>query len=183
MPLSGLSDEELMARYQLGSEQAFSVLYDRHSPKVYAFIKKRVLNQERAAEVFQEVFVKLHRSKHLYNTTLPYLPWLFSVTRTVVLDSVKSQKKISAEVLEADFDHYEGEKNENQVLDLSPHLAVLPPVQREVIELRYVNEKTFEEIASILETSPVNARQLLSRGIKRLKELVFEGESHERRRK
>ncbi len=184
MPLRNLSDEELMARYQLGSEDAFSLLYGRHASKVYGFVRKRIAEPEFAAEVFQEVFVKLHRSKHLYNNTLPYLPWLFSVSRSVVLDALKAKKKLLPEVHGHDLDKFETrELSEATGFDLQPHLAGLPSAQRSAVELRYVNEKTFEEIASVLNTSPVNVRQLISRGVKRLKELVSEGESHERQRK
>ncbi len=184
MPLRNLSDEELLARYQLGSEEAFSMLYERHSSKVYGFVRKRISEPEIADEVFQEVFVKLHRSKHLYNSTLPYLPWLFSISRSVVLDSVKARKKLSSEIQGYDLDKFETlERRESSRYDLQPHLVELPPAQRDAVEMRYVSEKTFEEIATALRTSPVNVRQLISRGIKRLKELVSEGDSHERRRK
>lgn len=180
MRLTDLTDEDLMSRYQLGSEEAFSILYDRHASKVFGYIRRKISNPEKAAEVFQEVFVKMHKSKHLYNPTLPYLPWLFSVTRSVVFDSLRSELR-SVPMDDSNVDQL-AQEIRVEVPTLEPQLAELPSAQRIALQMRYVDESTFEEIAAVLKTSPVNARQLISRGLKRLKELVLEGESHERRK-
>lgn len=177
MPLTSLTDEELMARYQLGSEEAFALLYQRHSSKVYGFVKKKVKPAEKAAEVFQEVFVKMHKSKHLYNSTLPYLPWLFSISRSVILDSMRIDRRALHVVSDVDLDQLS--KDDQPAvggLSLEPQLAQLQGAQRDALHLRYVDDKTFEEIAVILNTSSVNARKLISRGIAKLKNLVGEGE-------
>lgn len=182
MRLTELSDEELMSRYQLGSEEAFAVLYERHAGKVFSFVRRRFQKQERAAEVFQEIFVKMHKSKHLYNKTLPYLPWLFSVSRSVVFDGLRADERRGDEVVTRDLEAIPIEASHSADLpSLEAQLAELPSAQRIAVQMRYVDESTFEEIAAVLKTSPVNARQLISRGLKRLKELVIEGESHERR--
>ena len=183
MQLSGLSDEDLMAKYQLGSEEAFAVLYTRHSSKVFSFVRKRVFDQEKASEIFQEVFVKMHRSKHLYNRTLPYLPWLFSISKSVVLDSMRSESRRIQELKGQDLDAIAPEEKAiENLFEIEPHLALLPTSQKHALELRYLDEQTFEEIAEVLKTSPINARKLISRGLKRLKELIVEGESHERQK-
>lgn len=182
MQLSEKTDEDLMSEYQLGSENAFSVLYARHSGKVLAFIRKRIKDTQKVSEVYQEVFVKMHKSKHLYNRTLPYLPWLFSISRSVVLDSLRLDSRRIIETTEKDFENFAPHEKSPNLIELEPHLASLNSTQRIALEMRYVDEKTFEEIASILKTSPVNVRQLISRGLKRLRELVVEGESHERRK-
>ena len=95
MRRNDLSDEELMIMYQSGSEEAFQTLYRRHSDKIYGFIRRRVWNSERTAEIYQEVFLKMHRSKHLYNKLLPALPWIFSVARSVLVDGLREDKKAS----------------------------------------------------------------------------------------
>lgn len=183
MRLTELTDEDLMCRYQLGSEEAFAVLYERHAAKVFGYVRRRFPNQERASDVFQEVFVKLHKAKHLYNKTLPYLPWLFSVTRSVVLDGLRIDKRRSVDLVDKDIDQVVAEQaHTSELSSFEPQLAKLPSAQRAAVQMRYVDENTFEEIATVLKTSPVNARQLISRGLKRLKELVTEGESHERRK-
>lgn len=165
-----------MVLYKNGAEQAFKILYARHAGKIFGFIKKRIKNEEKARDIFQEVFSKIHRSKHLYNNTLPALPWIFTVTRTTLLDSLRKDKNAKNEV-EIDFDTLPAEEKNfetSAVNELVPELSKLSATQRAAIELRYVEEKTFEEIAKELKTSELNVRQIISRGIKRIKELVGE---------
>lgn len=168
------SDEELMASYQNGSAVAFDVLFERHSGRVFGFLSKRLFNKKEAEDLLQEVFFKLHRSKHLYNATLPFSPWLFSVTRSVLLDFAKKRNLEDA----TETEKLEGllttelKLLETQGPDLGNVLESLPQAQRHAVSLRIYDEKTFEEIAARLSTSPENARQLFSRGIKRLREAL-----------
>ncbi|MCE3009154.1 MAG: sigma-70 family RNA polymerase sigma factor [Proteobacteria bacterium] len=166
------SDEKLMESYQMGSEAAFDILFQRHSGRVFGFLARRVTLKNAAEDLLQEVFFKLHRSKHLYNSTLPFSPWLFSVTRSVLLDFAKKKNledpsdiqyfdKIASEI--------SPEENDGR---LNKALEVLPLAQRQVVSQRVYDEQTFEEIATRLSTSPDNARQLFSRGVKKLREAL-----------
>ncbi|HVK60441.1 MAG TPA: RNA polymerase sigma factor [Bdellovibrionales bacterium] len=170
------TDEELMALYQDGSEEAFKALYSRHSGKILGYLESRVRSHEKAMDLFQEVFVKIHRSKHLYNRLLPVLPWIFSVTHSVLVDG-KRRTDRKKEVFNFDFDQLSAaEITESKLASVAPMLAQLPANQSAALELRYLDEKTFEEIADTLKTSPLNVRQIISRGVKNLKRLVSEGE-------
>lgn len=170
------TDEQLMKLYQNGDEEAFKVLYGRHSSKIYGFLKKRLNDNEKVAEVYQEVFIKIHKSKHLYNDSLPALAWIFTISRTVMIDELRRNSKIQT-VDNYDLDKIpdELEKTVPQFELASDALEYLPQQQKMAIEMRYINEQTFEQIAETLKVSPTNARQIISRGIKRLKELVSEG--------
>lgn len=163
------SDEELMQNYQSGNQLAFEVLFERHSGKVLGFLSKRLMKKREAEDLLQEVFFKLHRSKHLYNSTLPFSPWLFSITRSVLLDFAK-KKNLEDPVDVNEFDKMGSTANSSEFeLDLEGLVSTLPATQSEALGLRIYDEKTFEEIAERLSTSPENARQLVSRGIKKIK--------------
>jgi len=161
--------------YQNGNENAFRILYDRHSAKIYGYLKKRIKKVEEVNDIFQEVFIKIHRSKHLYNKSWPVLPWLYTVTKSVMLDQFKKNKN---------YKYTEDIKLENMAavaLPLTDHLSEatnvmqhLPLSQKTAIQMRYIDENTFAEIAKSLKTTPTNVRQILSRGIKRLKQLISE---------
>ncbi len=87
---------------------------------------------------------------------------LEEVTEPEVLDSIAAP---------------EVENNANRPIDLDS----LVPLQKVAIELRYSEEKSFEEIATALRTSPSNARQLVSRGVRALRTLLAgsEGKTHD----
>jgi len=172
---SDQTDEELMGLYQEGSEEAFKALYARHSGKVFGYLKSRAHSEQEATELFQEVFVKIHRSKHLYNRSLPVLPWIFSVTHSVLIDGKRKVER-KKEVYGFDFDQLPASDREDRLASVTPLIQGLPDNQQVALQMRYLDEKTFEEIAERLETSPMNVRQIISRGVKHLKRLVKEGD-------
>lgn len=177
--LEDQSDEELMEMYRMEKDQtssklAFEILFKRHSGRVSGYLKKRLSNSKEAQDLVQEVFLKLHRSRHQYNSSLPFSPWLFSITRSVWLDGIKKRKIeqiTDNEILEKIVAPSQMLENSSLELDISV-LKELPVTQKEAVSLRVIDESTFEEIALKLSTSPENARQLVSRGLKKLKLLL-----------
>lgn len=167
--LKSKSDEELMETYRLGSAAAFDILFQRHSPRVFGYLSKRLVQKKEAEDLLQEVFFKLHRSKHLYNSPLPFSPWMFSIARSVLLDFAK-KRNLEDPVDTSDFDQIPATDPQAPKTDFSETLGALPQQQRQAVSLKVYDEQTFEEIAIRLSTSPENARQLVSRGIKKLRQ-------------
>ena len=172
------SDEDLMELYKLGNSMAFDFLFQRHSGQVLGYLKRRVSKDKDAQDILQDIFLKLHRSKHQYDRSLPFLPWLFSITRSVWLDSLK--KKNLEYVTESEvIENMMNASNANPVtfqtdssgLDLKI-LNQLPATQKKAVSMRVIDDATFDEIGLKLSTSPENARQLVSRGLKGLRDLL-----------
>ncbi len=158
-----------MQSYQLGASAAFDILFQRHSKRVFGFLSKRLSQKNEAEDLLQEVFFKLHRSKHLYNTTLPFTPWLFSITRSVFLDFAK-KKNLEDSVDVNEFDKIPNYESQIPQRDLSDLVTSLPQAQNQAVSLRIYDDKTFDEIALRLSTTPENARQLFSRGLKKIRQ-------------
>ncbi len=177
MRIEELTDEELMLKYQKGDAEAFLVLYARLSSKVYGYLIAKVRNREKANDILQEVFVKIHKTKHLYSKEFKLLPWVFTMTKHLVIDDIRKNKN---EKLQVDIQNLELASEQQDTLkndlieDLKPALRGIAPNQRVAIEMRYYDEKSFDEIAKILDTNSENVRQLISRGIKRVKEILGE---------
>lgn len=165
------SDEELMRAYQKGEEEAFTILYRRHSPKIYGFIRKKLSDERAAEDVFQATFLKLHTSRQQYNQEFLFLPWLFTICRTTIVDSFRKQARTkeiaNIEVIEASGEIEKDEKYESEYS--LPNLEILPTNQRQALELRYTNDLSFNQIAERLQTTPANIRQLVSRAIRKLR--------------
>lgn len=177
-PLNDQTDEQLMKLYQNGDDAAFEAIYERHSSKVYRFLRKRIGNKEKVAEIYQEVFIKIHKSKALYNDSFPVLPWIFTITNSVMIDELRKEKIVKTVGIETieDMAVASSASFGNDALGM---LKQLPDVQRQALEMRYINDHTFEQIAAQLKIQPSNARQVISRGIKRLRELVKDGSGDE----
>lgn len=171
--LTNKEDEDLMLLYQNGSVLAFNEIYNRHSCRIYSFLYKKTSKQIVAEELTQEVFLKLHRSKALYNRSLPFSPWLFSISRSVFLDFLKKKSLEQSTPPEdlnriADQDMNSNLNISQLSIDLSA-LKILPDTQEKVVSMRIIDEATFNEIASKLNTTPENARQIFSRAIRKIR--------------
>ena len=168
--LTLLSDEDLMAHYQAGNDKAFEALYQRHSGRVLVFLSRRT-NPQNARDLLQETFLKLHKARHQYSAQYPFLPWLFTITRNALVDFVRlSETKLAqASLAEIAVPVKPDTEAKATAGDLRPALTALPETQRRAIELRYLQDWSFEKIAADMETTPLNVRQLVSRGIKKLR--------------
>lgn len=165
-----LSDEELMVLYQSGEQAAFNELYNRYSNRVYGFLRKRMRDPHSVNDLFQGVFLKLHRSKDLFNPTFMFAPWLFTIVRTTLLDWQKDHKN---HVKTSEWTDTEMAQNQEEQQP-RPDISSLPESQRLAVEMRYFDELSFEEIAAKLNTTSGNVRQLVSRGLKNLKSVFGE---------
>lgn len=176
------TDEQLMELYQKGDAAAFELIYQRFASRILGFLRQKTGSDRKAQDLTQEVFLKLHRSRDQYNQMLPLAPWIFSISRSVFLDSVKKKTREDLTAPE-EFDQIEDPKAEMDSGSLSEEsskaLNTLPESQKQAVSLRVLDEATFEEIAERLSTSPENARQLFSRGMKKLKSSLSGKESNE----
>jgi len=163
-----LSDEELMTLFQNGDVASFEILYNRYSSRVFSYLSKRV-DSGAAPDLLQEIFFKLHNNRHQYSNQYPFLPWLFAMTRNAVVDFVRLKENKIREKSDALPELSISDAETTWSGDLALALESLPAQQKRAIELRYQSDWTFEQIACEMKTSPVNIRQIISRGIRKLR--------------
>lgn len=160
MSLDTRPDQDLVALYRSGNEQALEVLIRRHQKRLFVHIYSKVQDAELADDLFQESFIKIIRSlrKANYKEEGKFLPWALRVAGNTVLDHFRREarsKEVRPEGEFTVFDTY-GERDisiEEQLVqeqikeDLHHLVAQLPEDQRRVLELRIFCEYTFKEIA------------------------------------
>lgn len=166
-----------MVLYQNGNQDAFECLYQRHSGRIFAYLKSKTSIQI-AQELLQEVFLKMHRSRNQYASKYPFLPWVFTIARSTLLDFFKkSETKLDTATLSSNTILDRLSENVETITttsrrDLTAALRALPFQQKQAIELRYLSDWSFEKIAEEMKTTPENTRQIVSRGIKKIRSLV-----------
>ena len=167
-----LSDEELMELYQSSDYLAFEMLYQRHSGRIYNYLIGKV-GPEVGQELLQDTFTRIHKSRDKYNSQFPFLPWIFTIVRNLLRDYYKkaeTQMVTSSVGLEALALEPSGEwTGLSSFHQLEVSLESLPENQQRALRLRYLDDWTFEKIAEEIDTSPQNVRQLISRGLKKIK--------------
>lgn len=165
-----MSDEELMLRYQRGDVAAFEALYSRFSPRLLGYLRNRCQRPLEREEVFQEVLLKLHRSRELYQERFPFLAWLFTIARSVLTDHFR---RWGREVASSSMDV---EAVGNSFAPAEPSREIpweeISPQDRKLLEDRIVLEKSFQEIAERLGLSEVGVRKRLSRALQNLRKKI-----------
>ena len=163
-----LSDEELMRSYVTGDSLAFEKLFQRLSPKVYGFLRSRLQNQEDIDEIFQKIFMKFHASRTSYDPKYPVLQWLFVITKSALLDHLKSGKRKEKLKEKASLSQNDPAPSLSNCMD-ETMLQTLSPEAQEVVKLRVIDELDFAEIALRLGKNEVSLRKILSRSLRKLK--------------
>jgi len=162
-----------MEQYRQGSYEAFDRLYDLHADTLYGYLIGRLKDRALADDVFQGTWVKLHQKRSQYRFPLPFKPWLFVLCRNVMLDALRKNKREAIRVSRVQSEPVDAPSTEGlsslSLVDALPALGELPPLQRQALELRFSEDLAFDEIARALGTSDVNVRQLVSRGIRQLR--------------
>lgn len=175
--LASKTDEQLMVLYQQGEYAAFDELYFRHSGRVYAFLKSKVSRPGEAEDLLQQAFLKLHQHRSSYDATLPFLPWIFSITRNAVVDHLRKHKPTAMEqeklISIADRrENSETGKKDESLPSWQEVMKLLPEEQQRLIQLRYEEGLSFEEIARLSGVNESSARKRLSRTIQGLRKMI-----------
>ncbi|MDH5752391.1 MAG: sigma-70 family RNA polymerase sigma factor, partial [Deltaproteobacteria bacterium] len=131
-------------------------------------------DQDEAEDVFQQVFLKLHRYRHRYRSEVPFLPWLFTITRNAMIDHIRRGKMDrcragdSEAILESLAAPAEEGADPGEIL---AQMTSLSEKQRQVLEMRFQQGWDFEEIAGYFQTSAVNARKMVSRAMAAIRKM------------
>lgn len=94
-PYSNLEDSKLMKLYLDEDHLAFNVIYYRYKDQVYSYLNKRLIDKQHIDDIFQNIFIKFHNSKKLYNFKYPLLQWIYIISRSEFLDYLKKKKNKS----------------------------------------------------------------------------------------
>jgi len=165
--LKNLADEALMHAYALGDAEAFAVLYERHHRKVYGYVRGRFGATTEAHDIFQECFLKVHRFRSTYDRAFPFLPWLFTICRNVIVDHMRKKARLNEERLDAAREPQVEPGIEPQ--PLTEALEGLAPKEAHVLRLHYVEGFSFNEVARHLKIEPAGARKISSRAVQKLR--------------
>lgn len=183
-------DEQLIADALKGDQKAYTILVEKHKAAIFHIINKIVRNKEAAADLVQETFMKAFSSLASYRSEYRFSTWLYKIAANASIDHLR-KRRIQALSLDRPMDTGDGTL-EFEVPDYSYHpeqdlvrkqqrisideaIASLPDKYREVIIYRHKDDKSYEEIADLLDI-PVGtvkarifrARELLKKKLKNI---------------
>lgn len=137
-----------MVRYQQGDAAAVDELVRRLSPRLMRFFAATEPTGERE-DLFQDCWIRIHRSRHSYRPGEPLLPWVFAVARYTRLDGFRRRRRRESREMAVDVlpevpsaaPERSGDENFDRLL------RQLPESQREVIVMLKVSGMSLEDVA------------------------------------
>ena len=142
-----------MQAAQAGDREAFESLLRGILPKLRSHVFGRLGGHEQAEDVGQNVLLSIHRSRHTFNPSRPFKPWLNAVMRNAVIDALRARRN---EWRLQTFDENEVPADEGEIPlesetisgELESALSRLPEAQREAVELLHIEELSVREAAT-----------------------------------
>ena len=155
------TDEELVALYATGKDEAFDALLERYKDRLFSYILYQVRNADVAEDIFQETFVKVVITIRdgRYTESGKFFSWVTRIAHNLVIDFFRREKgENTVSTDESEVDILNNVKlaerctqtamdSEQTFIDLQHLIEKLPQEQREVVEMHYFQEMTFKEIA------------------------------------
>lgn len=152
-------------------------LYAAHHAEIYAYLARMLRNDELAADLTQETFVKAFRAFDTLIDPNRARAWLYQIAGRTALDELR-RRKIVRFVPWTGESHGTSSSAEDIVLrarlsaDLERALLRIPPRQRQALLLAELHDLSGLELADALGVSHVAARALLTRGRESLRQAL-----------
>ncbi len=181
-----MTQEELQSLIQdakRGNRTAQTTLMNLMWDRVYYFILSRVHNEHDAEDITIRTFTKVFQKLKLYNESFDFATWVRSIAYNTMVDFIrkKPNPKVSLDDDYSTIDIESATPTPEQDLILKQNntqllqsIENLPKIYQDVIKLRYLEDKTYKEIADELGLSMANVKIRISRGRKLLEEAMQE---------
>lgn len=177
-------DSELIALVLKGDKRAYEGIVIRYQKLVYNVIYQLVKNQETAADITQDTFLKAYQALPNFREGAPMRPWLLRIASNTALNYLRGLKPSqSLEQLLEELPNMEPASTENVERQvefkmteerLVSVLSTLQPQHRHLFLLRYQHDLTYEDISSVLEQPVTTIKSLIFRVRTKVRQLMSE---------
>jgi len=169
LPLTTLTDDELVARFRRGDDAPFDEIHRRYHGALLAFAR-RMLNASGhdAEDVVQDALIRAYRGLRVTDRPMALRPWLYMIVRNRALDELRSPQRAGTFDFEseravptADAEHCVAQRAEMR--RLVEEIARLPERQRIALVLREFDGCSHVETAQRLHTTVPATKSLIVR--------------------
>ena len=148
-------------------------MVDRYWRRLYTFIKRLYFFQhEDIQDILQDAFIKAYRHLHSYDPSYAFSTWMYQITRNCAIDALRKKRTQPTQVSleDEDMEHLflAADEQHAHVLQadtaqLKQLIQDLPLKYREALTLRYLEERTYEEMVDILKKPKGTIASLVNR--------------------
>jgi len=179
------TDEELV-RLALKNQDFFACLVERYEPKLMRYVRRiSAATQEDAEDLLQEIFVKVYRNLNGFDPNLKFSSWIYRIAHNQVVSQWRKTKsrpqvlKFEADedflkFIASDVDLAGDTERKFSGEEVREFLKRLDKKYREVLVLKFLEEKDYQEISDILEKPLGTVATLINRAKKQFAKIVKE---------
>ena len=181
------SDEELIARFQNGDEQAYVELVNRYRDRLMTFVYRFVNDGVIAEDIVQDTLVKLYTHKDYYRNIAKFSTCIYTIAGNLAKTELRKKKRRKvtnlSEMGTEDWEYQipaverdTGDKVQSQFAEQQIQRAIqsLPLHFRTVVILRDIQELSYEEISKIVEVPLGTVKSRINRARLQLQEMLKE---------
>ena len=150
------SDTELVELASGGDQQAFEYLFTRYREALTRLFEQRLGDKDTAADLLQETFIKVYLHLDDYSRSYTFGQWIYTIARNTLVDHLRRRTNdLSIDERFRAPQATTPSPEESVIMNQSRHhfycaLEELSEEYRQIIEMRFLDEYTYEEIAEKL---------------------------------
>ncbi len=162
------SDEQLVALFRAGNDDAFRVIHDRYRQRLFAYARQMLPGRRQDAEdALQDVFMRAHGALRANDRSITLRAWLYRIAHNRCVDELRRPAPPPPEVLElvrppAADPIAEAERRE-RLRRLVEDVRRLPEQQRSALLMRELEGISYQELAAVLDVTIPAVKSLLVR--------------------
>ena len=176
----GTDNAELVAAHLAGDGRAFQELVQRYRGRLLNFVHRMIGDRERAEDLVQEAFIRVHRHLHRFDTTKKFSTWIYTIAGNLAKNELRNrsrsplvlyqslrprgdedQRPLQFEDSSSRPDRMFASRYLQEIIDAT--VATLSPHHREVFVLRELEGRSYEEIAVLTRCNLGTVKSRLNR--------------------
>jgi RNA polymerase sigma factor (sigma-70 family) len=163
------SDEQLVALFRAGSDEAFGVLHDRYRQRLFGYVRQMLSRHSRqdAEDVLQDVFVRAYGALRSDEREINVRAWLYRVAHNRCIDHLRRPRPAASEIFEMSrtplLDPVDEAQRRDDLKRLVADVARLPEQQRSALLMREMDGMSYADLAAALDVTVPAVKSLLVR--------------------
>lgn len=148
--------DSLLVEQAKSEPEAFGELLLRYQDQVYNYLYRMIGHREDAADLAQEVFLRVYKSLHRFRAGAPFRPWLYKIATNVAINYLRARRATlpldeEAPLREDRFSPERVAERRELQQQVGKVLLQLPEAYRAVILMRHIEELSYDEMAQALD--------------------------------
>lgn len=173
------TDVEVIQQVLKGQQHAFGVLMTRYEPAFLRYAMQFTKDEDDAADIVQEAFIKIFRNLSGFNQKRPFTSWAYRIVRNESLNWLRARKRLTfgetaeyilGQIFAASSPDLEYAQVETQTR-LRSVFAAMPKSYVEPLRMHFIEEQSYKEISTTLKIPIGTVGTRINRAKAQLKQL------------